>query len=403
MVKVVPAMFVWCAMTACFFGTSNFLAGYLNVVLKAVPWMSIAVWWLSVSILGLPYCYITLGRTTGWTKIVLDQNGQTYPDDEKKNYYMGILFSLFSAFSAGFAMVCLKFSFTTDSINIGPLNAVISSDVLLAAIFCHIILKERLSKLQWCTVILLVIGVTVMLATGNEPIDEFVVGEGQEAPTSDGVKGAPEGLQAPVVDSKFLIALIWACGAATGFAASNMCTKYAFRHKAHPNTVNFMRMCGMLTMGIIGLIYSLTFETPLSRNFEGEWKLRWTLNVFQGFVKMFGLLCITQALTYEATGIAICMIGGGVNIMVFLLSTMIMSTPPTEKTIGMFLVLVSICAMPLLSPTAKDEPEDDESVGEKKGDQLDDTVSTNSSDNDTVRKKRNPESPCGNGLPVDLC
>lgn len=310
--------------------------------------MSLAVWYLTISTLGIIWSFSSLLLQLKSAKVLLaTDKGEKFESAYDRN--MGVGFAFGSAMIACIAMMCVKESLSADSQNSGPLLAVVSSDVLIAAVYCHFVFKERLSMLQWCAVALLLSGIVVMTVAPDQRRE----GDNVE-------NGAP-------IKGDFLVGFAWAVAAAIGFAGTNLFTKYAFTYKMHAGSFNLMRMSSMFICGIVVLTVALLVEDqkewfPSGQNGEdvNNAVSVWCFNVLQGVIKMFGLLCLTMLLTFECTAVGLSIVGGGAATTGLLLNLIIEQFPGDWKIVGFTMVIIGVAAMPILATTQRSDSEENE-------------------------------------------
>jgi len=360
MVKIEPAALVLAVGTAMGFGSANWLAGYLPSI-GHPPLMMVAIWLLVPTMILTPWSLLQIYRVTkGMQNFIIDGNGAPYT--ERRPWIMAILHCVLSTIGSTLGSILILKSFGADLRNIGPLSAIIATDVLITAVICHFALKEKLSLFQWGAVLLIFVGIAVMFVSTDTS------GSTDNSDTTTTTTTAPG--EEVEVEGDFAMALAWGLGATMCFVVANMGVKCAFQHNINPHSLNFARMLTQVFGGLIVLIIALYTQNPAGiKDAENDENLvikRWCLNIFQAVCHVFGLACLTMALRYKCTGITLSVVGAGVGSVGFILNLIHGKVPSIPKIIGMAIVVTGVALMPILANVQKNEEEET-----KKGDEND--------------------------------
>ncbi|KAF4664120.1 hypothetical protein FOL47_005285 [Perkinsus chesapeaki] len=335
MVQITPQCVAWSFLAQITFGIVNFLISYTNVP-GVEPWAVIGWIWLTSGVIG-----IVVGIYFWWhigAFFFTDEQlkaAETYKklDDQllpqelppSRLTFGAKLLTIIGGMCVGWSQLMMKWAFATDPKSTGPLTAVISSDIIVVGIFCDLVYKEKLSKMQIFAICIVLSGLVVMAA----------------------FDGGSSGK---------LMGFVYAILGMLTFAASLLCIRQSCRDGMAAWSGFIGRMGVMFFMGLIALIYTACTHTFFPEN----WKLWPDMYVWPqvaGISQAVGVLALNYALMYPSTG-PVNVIVASNSIIVLALNYFILGLiPSTSKLVGMAIVIIGVSLIILWQPkeTKKDE------------------------------------------------
>lgn len=225
--------------------------------------------------------------------------------------------------------------------DLGPLSALITTDVTISILLCHFLLKEYMSWMQWIAVCFSLAGMITLSLGGNEPVENSSLNN----------QSAESG------NTGFFASLVWALMATLGFVASTWFIKLSFRQGLGAASMNLCRMVVTAICGVIVLLISLSLEVEVLEDNTHKVKM-WLLMIFAGVIFSVGNVLLNVALAYKCTGVVLSIVGAGVTITVTVLSRAITNDKPSwVKILGMCIMVVAVASMPLTGRKPEDNSE----------------------------------------------
>eukprot|EP00397_Hematodinium_sp_SG-2012_P027581 GEMP01028988.1.p1 GENE.GEMP01028988.1~~GEMP01028988.1.p1 ORF type:complete len:371 (+),score=62.92 GEMP01028988.1:37-1149(+) len=331
---------LWAAGAALFFGVGNAIANILDGFPESehVPFvMQSAVCLLVAGIVsiiqsGLSICLYQRGCTCS---CIYNYKATEFenPETRRRSIIECVISGVF--YSGALVLFRLSFKFAEYGEDVSPwLNAIVVFDLFIAAVICHFGFEERMTFLQWITLVVVCAGVVVMC------VSDFLA-------KSDKVTGL------------YLKAISSAVAASSFFLVSNISIKNAYAHDISVASLNYLRMLAVISSGCISvLVATLVDEKPFPHN----WQV-WSLMAGSGALYGVGIVCLNYALWPHCTAMALSIVTGGssvVSVVSFVIAERT-AMPPIVKLAGISLValaIVSIVVMMCVS-ACQQEPDDD--------------------------------------------
>jgi drug/metabolite transporter (DMT)-like permease len=239
------------------------------------------------------------------------------------------------------SFVTLQMAFSLDPQDAGPLMAVVGADVIIFAIYCHFVYKERLNCTQWFAVMLLVVGL--------------------------GVMGIEKGETQSVPQEQRLEAFAWALGGTLCFFTLNVSLRCRFSYPITSSGDFSARMLAVGMLGVIALIVAASTgelaEVMFPRRHREEefqdgdiqeissgdqmW-LVWVLPFAIALGEGFGTIAVTQAFKNpDSASITVAIMGCCSVVLLILQIIFLGSVPGIWQLGGMALAVFSVMLMTL--------------------------------------------------------
>jgi drug/metabolite transporter (DMT)-like permease len=246
---------------------------------------------------------------------------EDYPNHLRRQA-IGVVVSMLGGISMGLSFVCLQTAFAIDPRNAAPLQAVVAADVIIFAIYCHFVYKEKLNLIQWLSVIILFVSISVM---------SFGSGNSESA-----------------VSNHRNDAIAWAFGGMICFFLLNVTLRLRF---TFPITTSGDFSFRMLTVGAMGLV-TLTnvgsFQTEMLPVSARNWTL-WISPLAVAVLQGLGTLSVVQAFKHHASSnITVAIMGCGCIVVLILEVVFDRMLPGTWQLVGMSLAVGSVMMMSLM-------------------------------------------------------
>jgi hypothetical protein len=253
---------------------------------------------------------------------------EDYPEHLRRRA-IGVAISMLGGFSMGFSFVCLQNAFAIDPRNAAPLQAVVAADVIIFAIYCHFVYNEKLNSIQWGSVILLVVSITVMsLGASNDASDVI-----EEVSTENE-----------------LDAIAWAFGGMCCFFILNVTLRLRFTFPITPSGDFSFRMLTVGAMGLVTLVVS-AYTGSLQQEMLPMSARTWTLcglSLAVALLQGLGTSAVVQAFKHPASSnITVAIMGCGCIVVLALEVVFDRVLPGMWQLTGMALAVVSVMMMSL--------------------------------------------------------
>eukprot|EP00397_Hematodinium_sp_SG-2012_P051650 GEMP01060641.1.p1 GENE.GEMP01060641.1~~GEMP01060641.1.p1 ORF type:complete len:353 (+),score=50.63 GEMP01060641.1:56-1114(+) len=319
MVEIECTAVLWSVGAAINFGAANSVANILltNFPESDVPFvMQFAVWFIGGGLLSAicSLIVILIHQRGCSTSLIFNCKGARFlnPDMRRRAIMHCIISS--AAHVVGLVLFRICFKIAGYEQNIGLLSGIIVIDLVITAVFCHLWLEERMSILQWLTVLVVFAGILCLCV-------------------ADATK----------VSGLFWNGFPWALSASCLFLVSNMGIKYAFNHDMGAASLNFLRMIVVICCGVITLVVAVFVdEEPFLPDLQV-----WGLMAASGFFYSVGTLCLNYALRSGCTALSLAIVTGGSSVFVSVVADS-MTMPHTVKIVGISLVGFAMASMLLL-------------------------------------------------------
>lgn len=329
--KVERGAILWAIPCHLFFGICNFLISLTNKD-PVDSWAVTGVLWTATGSIGIPM-FIYHYRRKGALFYVEDEDQVKDKNPTGTTSCKVMAITIIGGFCVGFSQLMMKLAFGLAPSSVGPLTAVISSDVIVVSIFCHFVYRELLNRKQAIAVMFIVAGLATMGLGGSGEADN----------TSVDVIAAEHMVPA------FGFGL---CGMAS-FAAAILSIRVGCGEYLSPWSGFTVRMLVNAVMGVLAFVYSLC--TAGMPSFVGYW---WIWAILAGLSQAPGVLCLNNALTYGNTGVTNA-IAASNSVTVLILNMVICQLfPSILSLVGMFFVVFAVTGMSLLDGGGEEDAVD---------------------------------------------
>eukprot|EP00397_Hematodinium_sp_SG-2012_P009406 GEMP01009490.1.p1 GENE.GEMP01009490.1~~GEMP01009490.1.p1 ORF type:complete len:380 (-),score=60.94 GEMP01009490.1:2284-3360(-) len=342
------AAVLWSTGAALSFGVADSFADSLNKDFpesEHVPIaMQLATWFIVGGMVSMLYSILAIFKFQRRcsTSLILNYKGTLFENRLARKH--AIMQSVVSAVGYVAAVVLSTMGFKAvkyDEEDVGLLNAIIVTHLIIVAVLCHFWLKEHMTLLQWLTVLVAFAGIICLcvgdfLATNNKTVSDA-----------------------------FWAATPWAVGGSNGFVVSNLAIKHALEHDICCSSLNYLRMIVVICCGIICLIFTvLVDEKPFLHNPQV-----WGLVTGSGAIYGAGLVCLNYALSYECTALSLALFLGGSRIVIMFAPFIAgrEKMPHTVKFVGgsiVVLALVPLLVLMCLSCRQREPKREDNEVND---------------------------------------
>lgn len=300
------------------FGSANFLSDYAVKKFQAPFWITLTIWYIVGALLSALISVFELWRNK---QPILGKDRKV--DGEAlsaEDLRWSLFFCTTSALGSVTGMTTIKHCFIVGVSDLGPLSAIVDTNVIVIMLLCHFILKELMSVLQMIAIVVAFCG-SLIISFGDK-----ITGR-------------------RLSESTFWQALPWTLVAISGFVTSAFFYRMAFRTGLNVHGVNLVRMATTLGCALLFLAISMSIELE-ELKYSKAWM--WFILVSTGVISGIGTVCCNIAMSYPCTAVALSIIGSGVTITLTVLTRIIYDDKPsTCKIVGMSIIAIAVSSMPL--------------------------------------------------------